>query len=157
MILRNHFLFCFVSDNIVHRYILQHMTECMCSSISDLWTIGVIRKLKLFLFVSANLALASDGPIFIKPNDAPIAIQPAATKQGNYVTQTVYGFLDFTTTIGNTVMVFSPQSAETAVPGNHHNYCINVWNFIRLTFTPWKTELFSVALTNVWGVFNAFI
>lgn len=27
------------------------------------------------------------------------------------VTQTVYGFLDFTTTIGNTVMVFSPQSA----------------------------------------------
>lgn len=29
------------------------------------------------------------------------------------VTQTVYGFLDFTTTIGNTVMVFSPQSAAT--------------------------------------------
>lgn len=28
-----------------------------------------------------------------------------------YITQTVYGFLDFTTTIGNTVMVFSPQSA----------------------------------------------
>ncbi|XP_062134633.1 probable serine/threonine-protein kinase nek3 [Drosophila sulfurigaster albostrigata] len=27
------------------------------------------------------------------------------------ITQTVYGFLDFTTTIGNTVMVFSPQSA----------------------------------------------
>lgn len=27
------------------------------------------------------------------------------------VTQTVYGFLDFTTTIGNTVMVFSPESA----------------------------------------------
>ena len=29
------------------------------------------------------------------------------------ITQTVYGFLDFTTTIGNTVMVFSPQSAST--------------------------------------------
>ncbi|KAH8261585.1 hypothetical protein KR044_011880, partial [Drosophila immigrans] len=29
------------------------------------------------------------------------------------ITQTVYGFLDFTTTIGNTVMVFSPQSAPT--------------------------------------------
>ncbi|KAG8040352.1 hypothetical protein G9C98_000923 [Cotesia typhae] len=27
------------------------------------------------------------------------------------ITQTVYGFLDFTTTIGNTVMVFSPNSA----------------------------------------------
>ncbi|XP_014211146.1 flocculation protein FLO11 [Copidosoma floridanum] len=33
--------------------------------------------------------------------------QPA----NDYTTQTVYGFLDFTTTIGNTVMVFSPQSA----------------------------------------------
>ncbi|XP_025829232.1 mucin-2 isoform X2 [Agrilus planipennis] len=32
----------------------------------------------------------------------------------NLVTQTVYGFLDFTTTIGNTVMVFSPQSADSA-------------------------------------------
>nr|CAD7445104.1 unnamed protein product [Timema bartmani] len=36
------------------------------------------------------------------------------------LTQTVYGFLDFTTTIGNTVMVFSPQSAppegETKLP-----------------------------------------
>ncbi|XP_067628176.1 proteoglycan 4 [Eurosta solidaginis] len=32
---------------------------------------------------------------------------------GTFVTQTVYGFLDFTTTIGNTVMVFSPQSIPT--------------------------------------------
>uniref|UniRef100_A0A182U2C8 DUF4758 domain-containing protein n=1 Tax=Anopheles melas TaxID=34690 RepID=A0A182U2C8_9DIPT len=32
-----------------------------------------------------------------------------------YTTQTVYGFLDFTTTIGNTVMIFSPQSAAPAV------------------------------------------
>ncbi|EAL40359.3 AGAP010597-PA, partial [Anopheles gambiae str. PEST] len=31
-----------------------------------------------------------------------------------YTTQTVYGFLDFTTTIGNTVMIFSPQSAAPA-------------------------------------------
>lgn len=35
-----------------------------------------------------------------------------------YITQTVYGFLDFTTTIGNTVMIFSPQSAAPAVTGN---------------------------------------
>ncbi|XP_055379873.1 uncharacterized protein LOC129611001 [Condylostylus longicornis] len=34
-----------------------------------------------------------------------------ATWGQQYVTQTVYGFLDFTTTIGNTVMVFSPQSS----------------------------------------------
>ncbi|KAK0084306.1 hypothetical protein PV325_007301 [Microctonus aethiopoides] len=31
--------------------------------------------------------------------------------KNDIITQTVYGFLDFTTTIGNTVMVFSPQSA----------------------------------------------
>ncbi|GBP74491.1 hypothetical protein EVAR_61977_1, partial [Eumeta japonica] len=31
-----------------------------------------------------------------------------------FTTQTVYGFLDFTTTIGNTVMVFSPNSAPPA-------------------------------------------
>ncbi|KAJ0179493.1 hypothetical protein K1T71_005205 [Dendrolimus kikuchii] len=33
-----------------------------------------------------------------------------------FLTQTVYGFLDFTTTIGNTVMVFSPQSAPPPEP-----------------------------------------
>ncbi|KAH8400996.1 hypothetical protein KR009_002346, partial [Drosophila setifemur] len=38
------------------------------------------------------------------------------------LTQTVYGFLDFTTTIGNTVMVFSPQSSPTfeIKPNNTH-------------------------------------
>lgn len=34
-------------------------------------------------------------------------------RTGDLVTQTVYGFLDFTTTIGKTVMVFSPQSAPS--------------------------------------------
>ena len=29
--------------------------------------------------------------------------------EGNFVTQTVTGFLDFTTTVGNTVMVFTPE------------------------------------------------
>ncbi|EAT47977.1 AAEL000946-PA, partial [Aedes aegypti] len=37
------------------------------------------------------------------------------------VTQTVYGFLDFTTTIGNTVMIFSPQSSAAAVTGKSLN------------------------------------
>uniref|UniRef100_T1PE75 DUF4758 domain-containing protein n=1 Tax=Musca domestica TaxID=7370 RepID=T1PE75_MUSDO len=34
------------------------------------------------------------------------------------LTQTIYGFLDFTTTIGNTVMVFSPQSAPPPTPNS---------------------------------------
>ncbi|XP_070152991.1 uncharacterized protein [Polyergus mexicanus] len=38
------------------------------------------------------------------------SFEPAATNN-DFTTQTVYGFLDFTTTLGNTVMVFSPQSA----------------------------------------------
>ncbi|XP_057331751.1 mucin-2 [Microplitis mediator] len=36
------------------------------------------------------------------------AVEPI---KNDLITQTVYGFLDFTTTIGNTVMVFSPNSA----------------------------------------------
>ncbi|KAG7305670.1 hypothetical protein JYU34_009779 [Plutella xylostella] len=40
----------------------------------------------------------------------------ASSDGGNLLTQTVYGFLDFTTTIGNTVMVFSPASAPAPEP-----------------------------------------
>ncbi|KAG0720647.1 hypothetical protein GWK47_048101 [Chionoecetes opilio] len=36
------------------------------------------------------------------------AIRPSS--RGAYFTKTVYGFLDFTTTVGSTVMVFTPQS-----------------------------------------------
>lgn len=35
-------------------------------------------------------------------------IRPSS--RGDYFTKTVYGFLDFTTTVGDTVMVFTPQS-----------------------------------------------
>lgn len=58
----------------------------------------------------------SGGPVY-NPNGAPvvsavsIVVQPTSKPENNFITQTVYGFLDFTTTIGNTVMVFSPQSA----------------------------------------------
>ncbi|XP_044254938.1 uncharacterized protein LOC123005317 isoform X2 [Tribolium madens] len=55
--------------------------------------------------------VSSDGPVFVNPSSVTL---PPAVNQGNYVTQTVYGFLDFTTTIGNTVMVFSPQSAAVS-------------------------------------------
>ncbi|XP_017466542.1 PREDICTED: uncharacterized protein DDB_G0289357 [Rhagoletis zephyria] len=42
-------------------------------------------------------------------------VNPTLSDSGDasIITQTVYGFLDFTTTIGNTVMVFSPQSAPS--------------------------------------------
>ncbi|XP_075165854.1 uncharacterized protein LOC142238172 [Haematobia irritans] len=46
----------------------------------------------VFLIVNAHLGLSSNDGVPL-------------------LTQTIYGFLDFTTTIGNTVMVFSPQSA----------------------------------------------
>lgn len=44
-------------------------------------------------------------------------VQPTAiiNSVNSFVTQNVYGFADFTTTIGNTVMIFSPSSI--AVPG----------------------------------------
>lgn len=60
----------------------------------------------------------SGGPVFVNPQAAPVFENPIdivkptkAHQPNNLLTQTVYGFLDFTTTIGNTVMVFSPQSA----------------------------------------------
>nr|XP_023016650.1 uncharacterized protein LOC111505964 [Leptinotarsa decemlineata] len=71
---------------------------------------------QLIFFVTVSLAYASQGPVFINPNNAVAVIQPTAVNQANFVTQTVYGFLDFTTTIGNTVMIFSPQSVAAAVP-----------------------------------------
>ncbi|EDW01939.1 GH20171 [Drosophila grimshawi] len=40
-----------------------------------------------------------------------VLINCASGSEVPQLTQTVYGFLDFTTTIGNTVMVFSPQSS----------------------------------------------
>ncbi|XP_077270441.1 uncharacterized protein LOC143901774 [Temnothorax americanus] len=67
---------------------------------------------RYFVFVAALAYVAvSAAQVYESyPEDAAAAIEPAATNN-DFVTQTVYGFLDFTTTIGNTVMVFSPQSA----------------------------------------------
>lgn len=45
---------------------------------------------------------------------AAAAVKPTVVND-DFITQTVYGFLDFTTTIGNTVMVFSPQSAPSGI------------------------------------------
>jgi hypothetical protein len=52
--------------------------------------------------------------VYVNPEAAAAqsaAIQQQQNEAVELLTQTVYGFLDFTTTIGNTVMVFSPQSA----------------------------------------------
>lgn len=46
-------------------------------------------------------------------------VQPTAIVN-SLVTQNVYGFADFTTTIGNTVMIFSPSSI--AVPGKKKTF-----------------------------------
>lgn len=79
----------------------------------------LLRKLILIKFVALyptvlliKSAIAQGGPVYINPN-APIKSAPVApaavvlpekvvvqTAQAEYVTQTVYGFLDFTTTIG---------------------------------------------------------
>jgi hypothetical protein len=52
--------------------------------------------------------------VYVNPEAAAaqsVTIQQQQNEAVELLTQTVYGFLDFTTTIGNTVMVFSPQSA----------------------------------------------
>ncbi|XP_047122087.1 mucin-3A [Schistocerca piceifrons] len=62
-----------------------------------------------------NGVCAAQGPVYVNPGSGggqPAAVQ--STGSAPLVTQTVYGFLDFTTTIGNTVMIFSPQSAPPA-------------------------------------------
>lgn len=71
-----------------------------------------------FFFLLFPGSLNVYAQVYVDPN-APVAVvQPSAVPPPaanlDLITQTVYGFLDFTTTIGNTVMVFSPQSA--AVP-----------------------------------------
>lgn len=69
----------------------------------------------MYLTVSVQCCFGSIGPVFVNPaSSSQVNIE---STQGNYVTQTVYGFLDFTTTIGNTVMVFSPQSSAEIIPG----------------------------------------
>jgi hypothetical protein len=51
------------------------------------------------------------------------------------VTQTVYGFLDFVTTIGNTVMIFTPQTKK----GKLANYVFGTYGVCDLH--PCQTNL----------------
>jgi hypothetical protein len=58
--------------------------------------------------------LASDAasPVYFDPNNIfqTESDFPSFQTSVEYATKTVYGFLDFTTTMGNTVMVFKPGS-----------------------------------------------
>ncbi|XP_058833201.1 mucin-2 [Topomyia yanbarensis] len=81
-------------------------------------------RLEILLCVLINVLLVNsavytpgNGPVYNPNGNAGVqAIVPTQVNNPGYlVTQTVYGFLDFTTTIGNTVMIFSPQSAAAAI------------------------------------------
>ncbi|KAI4496711.1 hypothetical protein M0804_000521 [Polistes exclamans] len=65
---------------------------------------GVSEERETALPSSHSKASSKECRVFVNSAD------PAVGKI-DFTTQTVYGFLDFTTTIGNTVMVFSPQSS----------------------------------------------
>ncbi|KAL1459072.1 hypothetical protein WDU94_011081 [Cyamophila willieti] len=73
---------------------------------------------------SAAVYVPSGGPVYITPEkETPIIssveevveVTPSSSAAPDMITQTVYGFLDFTTTMGNTVMVFSPHSSAAIV------------------------------------------
>ncbi|CAL1689403.1 unnamed protein product [Lasius platythorax] len=67
---------------------------------------------RYFVFAAALAYVAvSDAQVYESYSVDPAATIESAATNNDFITQTVYGFLDFTTTIGNTVMVFSPQSA----------------------------------------------
>ncbi|XP_068244277.1 uncharacterized protein [Palaemon carinicauda] len=86
--------------------------------------------LKLILLSLALTASTQLAPVY-NPGGAPpretVIATPAAVSptipaeakahapRTDYVTKTVYGFLDFTTTVGSTVMIFTPQS-QSAKP-----------------------------------------
>lgn len=71
---------------------------------------------KLIARLIQSLPLVSSGTLADDSEALKLAaiVQPTAIVNP-YVTQNVYGFADFTTTIGNTVMIFSPSSI--AMPG----------------------------------------
>lgn len=87
----------------------------------------VLQIFNSYEFISVLVKQCSpSGPVYVNPN-APaqvVHVQPTKVNRdpSTYETQTVYGFLDFTTTIGNTIMVFSPNSAPP--PGTYIIYIL---------------------------------
>ncbi|XP_050299001.1 uncharacterized protein LOC126737935 isoform X2 [Anthonomus grandis grandis] len=70
------------------------------------------------------LISSTQSQVFIPDGAAQVATP--VVQDLNLVTQTVYGFLDFTTTIGNTVMVFSPQSSSAPLTEKPKDVSSNV-------------------------------
>jgi len=77
---------------------------------------------KIFYVLVSSFGLvngdSSPGPVYVNPDtvyEKPELIASQVVSSDSQITQTVYGFLDFTTTIGNTVMVFMPQSASISL------------------------------------------
>lgn len=79
-----------------------------------MWKINLLLFSFFFFFgLVVFVAIECADPVYVDPNDALRAaalVQPTVLANPDYVTQNVYGFADFTTTIGNTVMIFSPHS-----------------------------------------------
>lgn len=77
-----------------------------------MYQMGFLHCLTLLLTITSSKTFADDALM------AAALVHPTAiiNPSNNYVTQNVYGFADFTTTIGNTVMIFSPHSVAAA-PG----------------------------------------
>ncbi|XP_021708276.1 putative GPI-anchored protein pfl2 isoform X1 [Aedes aegypti] len=81
---------------------------------------GLRRELVLCVLINALFAQSAvytpgNAPVYNPNAEVPAIVPTQVNNPGYLVTQTVYGFLDFTTTIGNTVMIFSPQSSAAVV------------------------------------------
>uniref|UniRef100_A0A0A9WX01 Uncharacterized protein n=1 Tax=Lygus hesperus TaxID=30085 RepID=A0A0A9WX01_LYGHE len=71
-----------------------------------------IPHLQVALLVALSASVSCNGPIY----KTQVEVQSSTESPSEELTtQTVYGFLDFTTTIGNTVMGFSPQSQKAEI------------------------------------------
>lgn len=102
-------------------YNIFYICDCVYNNLFYIFiSILAILVKKLYISVKVKQRILWDRDCAVAVSDAQVyesysvdpaaAIESAATNN-DFITQTVYGFLDFTTTIGNTVMVFSPQSA----------------------------------------------
>lgn len=60
------------------------------------------------LLVSVSATSSATAPTSSLPPSVQLVLPSPSP---SYVTETVFGFLDFVTTVGNTVMVFTPANA----------------------------------------------
>lgn len=96
--------------------LLQILASIFLSITRKFWPFFTFFKSPLIMSPSTTVASSQDD-----------IVEPTASVQ--LTTQNVYGFADFTTTIGNTVMIFSPSSiavaGKCAPPPTFVNGCVN--------------------------------